>query len=151
MKKIIGLEQDIIAGKSIGGISLGDRESDIIDQIGDKYTIAQLQFKSQLEMYTLFKIADGAISFTSNKEGIIVSLWCKPPYKGSYNGRLYPGISALELKRISKRQELVKGYLVIDNMFNIYYGMPDDVDDFNCFNDLDNETRFNELYVGNLL
>ncbi|PIT13094.1 hypothetical protein BGI32_09610 [Snodgrassella alvi] len=152
MKKIIiGLDMDIIPGRSIGGISLGDYDKDIIECINNKYVIEKYSFNNQLGSYALYKIHNGAISFTSDEQGVIIALWCEPPYKGSYKRKLYPGITALELKKISKTQEIIKGYLVIDKNFFIYYGMPDNIDDFNSFSDIDDKTIFNELYVGNLI
>lgn len=38
----------------------------------------------------------------------------------------------------------------MDRNFLIYYGMPDHIDDFNYFSDLDDDVVFEELYVGGL-
>lgn len=146
----INLDENIIPGKSIGGISLGDNVNDIIKCIEAEYCINVIEFENFGVKYLCYKINDGAISFTVNDTGHIVSLWCEPPYKGSFNGKLYPGITARKLKEISSIQTIIKGYLVIDNNPLIYYGMPDDIDDFNCFSDLDDDVFFNELYVGDL-
>ncbi|HCT6471251.1 TPA: hypothetical protein OT496_003576, partial [Morganella morganii] len=81
---------------------------------------------------------------------VIIALWCKPPYSGSYKNKLYPGITASKLNEVSKKQEIIKGYLVIDKDFHVYYGMPEDIDDFDCFSDLNDDVIFNELYVGDL-
>ncbi|ELY2857425.1 hypothetical protein SMC92_004589 [Cronobacter dublinensis] len=147
---VINLVSDIIPGKSIGGISLGDNVVDIIECIGDEFTIDVFSFENFGVKYFCYKINNGAISFTCNESGNIISLWCEPPYLGSFNKKLYPGITVGELKKISKKQSIIKGYLVIDNNKLIYYGMPDDIDDFNHFSDLDDDVIFNELYVGNL-
>lgn len=147
---IIGLDMDIIPGKSVGGISLGDNIDDIIRCVGQSYSVDKTNFSNHTGDYSFYKIQGGAISFTTNNHGIVVALWCEPPYQGSFDNKLYPGITALEIRRKSKRQDIIKGYLVIDRDLTIYFGMPDDIDDFNFFTDLDDETTFNELYVGNL-
>lgn len=147
---IIGLDMDIIPGKSIGGISLGDNVNDVIKSIGEKHPISKYDFQNHTGNYSLYNIFNGAISFTCDSNNIIVALWCTPPYQGSFNKKLYPGITALEIRRRSKKQEIIKGYLVIDKNSPIYYGMPDEIDDFNSFSELDDDTIFNELYVGNL-
>ncbi|PWD68134.1 hypothetical protein [Pectobacterium parmentieri] len=147
---IIGLDMDIVPGKSIGGISLGENINEIIQRIECKYSIAKSIFSNNTGNYSFYRVQDGAISFTTNNHDVIVSLWCEPPYSGSFKGKLYPGITAREIREKSKRQDIIKGYLVIDQDFTIYFGMPDDIDDFNSFPDLDDEVVFNELYVGDL-
>ena len=147
---IIGLDMDIVPGKSIGGICLGDNINDIIQRIEYKYSLTKSSFSNNTGNYSFYRVQGGAISFTTNNHGVIVALWCEPPYLGSFKGKLYPGITAREISDKSKRQDIIKGYLVIDQDFTIYFGMPDDIDDFNSFSDLDDETIFNELYVGNL-
>lgn len=146
----ISLVKDIIPGKSIGGICLGDNVADITECIGDKFSIDVFPFENFGTKYFCYKINNGAISFACNESGQVVSLWCEPPYLGSFDKKLYPGITAGELKKISKKQSIIKGYLVIDNNKLIYYGMPEDIDDFNRFSDLEDDVMFNELYVGNL-
>ncbi len=42
------------------------------------------------------------------------------------------------------------GYLIVDRNYLIYYSMPDDIDDFNSFSDLDDDVVFEELHVGGL-
>lgn len=41
-------------------------------------------------------------------------LWCEHPHAGSFKGKLYPGITAREIKNKFKRQGIIKGYFVID-------------------------------------
>lgn len=147
---IIDMTLDIIPGKSIGGICLGDDVNDIIGRIGGRFDIDKSNFENFGVKYTHYKVNKGAVSFVCDESNKVISLWCEPPYKGSFNKKLYPGITAGELKAKSKKQILIKGYLVIDDNPFIYYGMPDDIDDFNFFSDLDDEVVFNELYVGNL-
>lgn len=147
---IIGLDMDIVPGKSIGGIFLGANVNDIIQHIESKYNISKSSFSNATGNYSFYRVQGGAISFTTNNHDVIVALWCEPPYSGSFEGKLYPGITAREIRVKSKRQDIIKGYIVIDQDFTIYFGMPDYIDDFNCFSDLDDETVFNELYVGNL-
>lgn len=149
-KAVVSLVEDIIPGKSIGGICLGDNVADVIESVGDKFSIDAISFENFGTKYFYYKINNGAISFTCNESGKIVSLWCKPPYLGKFDKKFYPGITVRELKNISKKQSIIKGYLIIDNNKLIYYGMPEDIDDFNRFSDLDDDVIFDELYVGNL-
>lgn len=151
MKNIaIRSDADIVPGKSIGGVSLGDSVSDVIRCIKSEFTIKKYDISNLVGKFFLYKINDGTISFTSDKYGIIIALWCEPPYSGSYKNKLYPEITASKLNEVSKKQEIIKGYLVIDKDFHVYYGMPEDIDDFDCFSDLNDDVIFNKLYVGDL-
>ncbi|GIZ28590.1 hypothetical protein TUM12151_15320 [Morganella morganii] len=147
---VIRLDADIVPGKSIGGVSLSDNVSDVIRCINSGFTIKKHDISNSVGKFFLYKINGGAISFTSDEHGVIIALWCEPPYSGSYKNKLYPGITASKLNEVSKKQEIIKGYLVIDKYFHVYYGMPEDIDDFDCFSDLNDDVIFNELYVGDL-
>jgi len=148
--RVIGLDLEIVPGKSIGGICLGDNADDIVWNILDEFDVQAFDFDNFGMKYTCYRIDGGAISFSANEAGNIVSLCCKPPYTGRFDKRFYPGITAGEIKARSKRQELVGGYLVLDRNYLAYYAMPDEIDDFDRFSDLDDDVVFNELYVGNL-
>lgn len=144
------MSADIIAGESIGGISLGDNVLDILEAAGDKFAIKEIPFENFGNKYFHYKLNDGEINFTSNYDGEILAIWCEPGYLGMYNGYLYPGISAREIKEVSKIQEIYKGFLVIDRNFNVYYDLNEGVDDFDRFEDVNDEVKFNALYVGDL-
>ncbi|MBQ0411497.1 hypothetical protein J7S97_18710, partial [Proteus mirabilis] len=70
----INLDENIIPGKSIGSISLGDNVNDIIKCIEAEYCINVIEFENFGVKYLCYKINDGAISFTVNDTGHIVSL-----------------------------------------------------------------------------
>lgn len=146
----IDFSLDIIPGKSIGGISLGDNVDDVTLSLSEGVSFEIFDFENFGVKYHCCKLGGGAVSFTIDESGKIISLWCEPPYKGSFNGKLYPGITAKELREVTRKQNLVKGYLVVDNIYGLYFGMPDDIDDFNSFSDVDDGVYFNELYVGSL-
>lgn len=147
---MISLDAEVVPGKSIGGISLGDNASDVIKSAAGKFSVDFLEFENFGVKYVCCKIEGGAISFSYNEDGKVVSLWCEPPYRGGGDRRFYPGITAGKLRRVSRKQEIIKGYLVVDDNYSVYYGMPDDIDDFDHFSDLDDDVVFSELYVGDL-
>lgn len=147
---IINFDSDIIPGSSIGGISLGDCTEDVFECIADTFDVEISEFENFGGRYVSYEVSGGAITFVAREDGKISALWCKPPYKGRFDRRFYPGITAGELKSVSRRQEIFDGYLVVDRNYLIYYGMPEDIDDFNSFSDLDDGVVFNELHVGKL-
>lgn len=147
---VVRFDSDIVPGRSIGGISLGDCVEDIFYRVADTFDVEIFEFENFGVRYVCYEIAGGAISFSAKDDGKITALRCKPPYKGRFDRRFYPGITAGELKRVSRRQELMGGYLIVDRNYLIYYSMPDDIDDFNSFSDLDDDVVFEELHVGGL-
>ncbi|MEN3753037.1 hypothetical protein [Mangrovibacter yixingensis] len=141
---------NIVPGKSIGGISLGDNVDEIILSLGENVPFETFEFENFGTKYRCYRLTKEGLSFTTDEQGKIIALWCEPSYNGRFNGRLYPGITAKELRAVTRKQILVKGYLVVDDIYNLYFGMPDDIDDFNSFSDIDDDACFNELYVGDL-
>ncbi|AZL75660.1 hypothetical protein [Pseudomonas oryziphila] len=152
MKKnnAFSLDSDIVPGRSIGGVSLGDCAEEVFYCIADTFDVRIFEFENFGIRFVHYEVNGGVVSFVAKDDGKISSLWCKPPYSGNFDGRLFPGITAGELKSVSKRQELVSGYLVVDRNYLIYYGMSDNIDDFNHFSDLDDNVVFEELHVGGL-
>ncbi|EOD8960542.1 hypothetical protein ACJ5XU_004135, partial [Providencia stuartii] len=71
---VIRLDADIVPGKSIGGVSLGDNVSDVVRCINSDFTIKEYDIGNSVGEFFLYKINGGAISFTSDKYGVIIAL-----------------------------------------------------------------------------
>lgn len=148
--EVISFDAEIIPGKSIGGISIGEDVISVLDKLDNGQGIEESVFSNFGVKYYLYSINNGIINFTTKDDGVVLALWCGIGYKGSYKGRYYPGVTVKDIKINFKSKELYGGYLVLDNNYNIYYGLPEEFDDYDNFCQLNDEIIFEDLYVGKL-
>ena len=146
------LNAEIVQGGSIGGISLGDDFYQVLDKIDSDFCANTFDFQNAGGKFLCCEIEGGAIAFSVDESGRIISIWCKKPYGGSFGGKLRPGMTAKEIFAVTSGQHEFSGYLILDGNYSVYYGMPAHYDDFEDFEkDIPDDLVFEELYVGNLL
>jgi len=146
------LKAEILQGLSIGGICIGDDINTVLSCLAEDCPVSSDYFFAPdgrcLMWYCFY---DGAVSLTADEDGVILDVRCRKPYRGLFDGRIGPGMTAAEIAKFSRHQEECYGYLVLDNNYQIYLSLPDGCDDFERFSDLPEDIVFEQLYVGNLL
>lgn len=146
----ISLSAEIVPGQSIGGILIGENVLDIIDRLPSDQELICKEFNNFGKNYYLYSINNGIINFTSDKDDVVLAIWCGVGYKGKCDEKYYPGISVGEVKENFRKIEIYHGYLVLDDNYKIYYELPEEFDDFNDFNEVDDDVILRCLYVGDL-
>lgn len=56
--------------------------------------------------------------------GDIISISCGEGYQGRYKDVFYPGISVGDVLRVSEKQNLLHGALIVDRDFGFYFPLP---------------------------
>lgn len=148
--KPVSLYAEILPGCSIGGIFIGEKVINVLDRLSSEQTLECEEFNNFGKVYDLYTVNNGEINFTSDESDIVLALWCSIGYKGSYDGKYYPGISVREVKKNFREKEIYHGYLVLDRNYKIYYGLPDAFDDFVNFDEVNDDIVLEDLYVGDL-
>ena len=141
---------DIISGKSIGGLSIGDSAKDVVSRLNPECTLKSASFSNPSGKFIQYELDNGTISFTVGPDGKITALWCKRPYSGRFDKRLKPGMTASEIAKVTSHQMEFGGYLILDKNYKVFFSMPPDFDDFDDFDDFPADLIFEELHVGNL-
>lgn len=141
----------IVAGTSLGGIELGGFADEVLACLQDSCRVENTESEGPAGAFTLYELDGGVVGFGVDGDGVIVSLWCRQPYQGLYDGRLGPGMSVSEISKMSRRQFEFGGYLVLDRNYQVYFGLPALFDDFDSFDELPRDLVFEELYVGDLM
>ncbi|NBF02172.1 hypothetical protein GV819_07685 [Pseudomonas sp. Fl5BN2] len=131
----------IIPGVSIGGVSIGEQ----IDNIAK--TILKSEHLLEKTPNALI-IINGLITAYHDSEGIISAVSCNEKFQGKYMDKLWPGITVSEVLANSKAQMAWSGFVQVDQLRGVGLSLPEELDDFESLSDiLDPDYVFNELWV----
>ncbi|WP_063936315.1 hypothetical protein [Caballeronia temeraria] len=132
----------IIPGQSIGGISLGDNISLVIDKLDRAHAIARVNPST-------VKVDGGTLTIYHNpKNGCIESISANKNFKGNYKGKLWPGMNVDAVLKHSTTQIAWCGFVQVDGIKGVGLSLPNEFDDFEALTDfLDKSFIFDELWV----
>jgi hypothetical protein len=132
----------IIPGESAGGIKLNSNVDDVISNLHDRYRL-DADARSII-------INEGMITIYHNDAGIIHAISCSSTYKGSYQSKLWPGMTVQDVLRTTKEQDADLGFVIFHKIQGIGLLLPQDRDDFERLNDhLSDDFVLEELWVFN--
>lgn len=95
--------QEIIEGKSLGGVSLGEKISNYSELLEKFNTLDNLEFEQDGIYSTVYKISDYPIEiYVDTRTGLIYKLSALQGYLGSFKNKIKLGISAKELLKADK-------------------------------------------------
>lgn len=145
----MNIHAEIISGKSIADIEIGESIDSYLPAIYQENRKVELNVYDNpgIKLHS-YRIDDGLITINADKNGTILNLSCRHPYKGKYQGKLYPGMSIAQIVAASQKQLLIHGYLVVDNDFGFCFNLPHPYDDdFDFISQLPNDLILGEVYV----
>lgn len=121
---------NIVSGVSIGGIKLGENISHYLAEMYSFHRVSSMEYKlpdgSSRFSYTL----DGVVTVTTLSDGGIFSVGCNSQYKGRYNACLYPGQTMSEVLKLTERQRIFNGNLIVNEDFGFLFVLPPPYDEF---------------------
>jgi hypothetical protein len=144
---------DIVSGRSIGGIHLG---ADIDTVLADLRT-RQISFSDQFfsnfnRTYRKLGIHPHSLDVVADDTGLIVRLWCRTGYSGTYKGAFFPGMCVDEICALSTKQLVIHGMLILDGDFGAGFSIPERYkdglyDDVDSVKELPGAMVLDELHV----
>jgi len=145
---LIDFTASIKSKNSIGNILLNDNISNYISEISRHH---QLQVKTHNQpdkqlrnSYTI----DGTLILSTLSDGKIVSIGCNTRYKGLYKNSLSTGMAFAQIKKLTARQRIFNGSLIIDEDFGFSYVLPSPYDEIaDSIEDIPPDLKLNEIYI----
>lgn len=137
----------IIAGKSLGGLSIGA----IIDEeirgykYGDDYTVTE--FVNDVDVQFDYSFFDGVISATTTAKHKISALFCKVPYSGTYLNKLRPGIAVGDFLLDYPKHLYIHGTIMVNGEYGAGYIVPDGYEDHDYLTQFDKDFVLEEMFV----
>ncbi len=121
------LTQDIIPGRSLGGIAL---------QAPVDAVIAGLQEHHLLRVAEgIVTIDDGLVTIGYGQDRTIYSVMCNARFNGRYEDKLWAGMTVGDVLKHSTTQVAWGGAVVVDGIEGIGLPLPDGFDDFERLTD----------------
>lgn len=140
----------IIAGHSLAGITLGTSVEPVLAQAYQQGRKVDLQVfhYATIDLHS-YKIDQGVVTVNADAAGTIVSLSCQQPYQGTYQNKLWPGMSITQIIAVSQKQMLLHGSLVVDAEFGVCFDVPYPYDEYDYVHELPKDLVLDNLYVKN--
>jgi hypothetical protein len=145
----MNINADIISGKSIADIEIGQSIDSYLPAIYKDNRKVELNVYDNpgIKLHS-YRIDDGLITINADENGTILNLSCRYPYKGKYQGKLYPGMTIAQIIAATQKQLLIHGYLVVDGDFGFCFNLPHPYDDDHDYiSQLPGDLILGEVYV----
>jgi hypothetical protein len=127
-------------GKSLGGISIGEQIDDVIARLANTYLIDKTINRTTIN--------GGLITAYHGDDGLISSLSCNSNFKGSFQKKIWPGMTVADVIKNTSSQVAWSGFVQVDRIGGVGLSLPNELDDFERLtDDFDDSYVFEELWV----
>lgn len=93
-------------------------------------------------------VVDDTIIVATLPDGEICSIACNANYQGLYKGTLSTGMSFSQVQKLTKRQRIFNGVIILDDDFGFCYTLPSPYDEIaDSIADIPQELILEEVYV----
>ncbi|WP_152395856.1 hypothetical protein [Paenibacillus guangzhouensis] len=145
---MIDFNAEVISGYSMGNVVLGRNISEYIDELYSRHRTQLKEYSvpdgKVRSAYTL----DGTMTIVVDSSDLIVSIGCNQSYTGRYKGCLYAGQSMRDITRLTSRQRIFNGSLIIDDDFGFSFVIPPPYDEIaDVMEHIPLDLIFSEIYV----
>ena len=146
--KMIDFSAAIESKHSVANILLGENISTYANTLYAKHQV-------EVKIYTLPNnetrtayVVDKTITVSTLADGTIFSIGCNTRYKGLYKNSLSTGMSFAQIKKLTARQRIFNGSLIIDEDFGFSYVLPPPYDEIaDSIEDIPPDLKLNEIYI----
>lgn len=147
---MVELNAEIIPYVTIGNIIVGYNIVNYTNQIRENYNLISETFTLPDSTKRVVYKLENAIKITTLSNGRITAVGCNENYQGFYKsnkGKIFPGLSMVDLVKYTCRQRIFNGSLIIDNEFGLALTLPTPYDEIaDSIKDIPHHLVFNEIY-----
>jgi hypothetical protein len=145
---MIDFTADIKPKHSIANIILGGNISSYIDELYRTYSIKVKNYNLPDGETRVAYVVNNTITIATLSDGTIFSIGCNVHYQGLYRGVLSTGMSFGQIKKLTKRQRVFNGSVIIDDDFGFSYVLPAPYDEIaDSIKDIPMDLILNEIYI----
>lgn len=146
--KMIDFRAEIKSKHSAANILLGENISTYANQLYEKHKVeVELYDLPDNETRTAY-VVDNTITIATLPDGTIFSIGCNTHYKGLYRDALSTGMSFGQIKKLTTRQRIFNGSLILDEDFGFSYVLPSPYDEIaDCIEDIPPDLILDEIYI----
>jgi len=144
---VIDFTADIKSMYSAANIVLGENISTHIDELYANHKVEIKKYNLPDGEVRSAYVVDGTITVATLPDGKICSIACNVHYQGLYKGILSTGMSFAQVQKLTKRQRIFNGVIVLDDDFGFCYTLPFPYDEIaDSIADIPKELILEEIY-----
>ncbi|MCJ8205734.1 hypothetical protein [Pseudomonas sp. RGM2987] len=145
---MIDFTAEIIPDHCAANILLRENISTYANDLYEKH---QVEVKSYTlpdnETRTAY-VVDKTVTISTLPDGTIFAIGCNTRYTGKYKNLLSTGMSFDQIKKLTTRQRIFNGSLIIDDDFGFSYILPSPYDEIaDSIGDIPPDLRLDEIYI----
>ncbi|WP_261464075.1 hypothetical protein [Serratia marcescens] len=145
---MIDFNARIVSGVSMGNVALNENISLYINEMHSRFSVKIkshfLPDGNERNSY----IVDNALTVATDKDGVILSLGCNAHYQGGYNGIIFPGMSVIDIIKLTRSQKIYNGSIIINDDFGVSFILPSPYDEISdAINHIPGGVMINEIFV----
>ena len=145
---MIDFTADINSKHSAADILLGENISNYIDELYKKHNIKIKNYNLPDGETRVAYVVNDTITIATLSDGAIFSIGCNVHYKGLYRGILSTGMSFGQVKKLTKRQRIFNGSIILDDDFGFSYVLPTPYDEIaDSIEDIPLDLILNEICI----
>ena len=121
---MIDLSANINSGKSIGNVFLGENINIYMNEFYANHKVDYFEYYLPDNEKRLAYIIDETITVAAPSNGPIVSVGCNEHYQGKYNGLLHTGQTMRDVIKLTDRQRIFNGCIIVNDDFGFLFDLP---------------------------
>ena len=147
---MIDFTADIKSMHSAANIVLEENISTYIDELYTNHNIEIRKYNLPDGETRSAYVVDDTITVATLPDGKICSIACNAHYQGLYKGVLSTSMSFAQVQKLTIRQRIFNGVIILDDDFGFCYTLPSPYDEIaDSIADIPQELILEEIYVSN--
>ncbi|EJK9765913.1 hypothetical protein OHE24_004211 [Salmonella enterica] len=134
---------------SLGNVLLNTNISVYLAEMYSEHSVEYKEYLLPDASKRFAYVLDETLTVSTEPDGNIFSIGCNQNYRGLYKKSLYAGQEIGEIKKLTSRQRIFNGSIVIDEDFGFIFILPPPFDEIaDNIDDIPLNLKLNEIYIG---
>lgn len=145
---MINFNADIISRHSIGNVILNDNIEKYFSEMYSNFNVEKIEYRIPDGNKKIAYILSDVMKVVTTECGVIFSIGCNQGYKGFYNAFLHTGQTMRDIIKLTRRQRIFNGSIIVNDDFGISFILPHPYDEIaDSISDIPHDLVFNEIYI----
>lgn len=145
---MIDFAAEIKSKHSIANILLQDNISSYLNELYENHNVDTKNYTPPDGETRTAYIIDSTLTLSTLPDGTILSIGCNARYKGLYQNTLSTGMPFDQIKKLTKRQRIFNGVIILNEDFGLCYVLPAPYDEIaDSIENIPPTLTMDEIYV----
>ncbi|WP_249384152.1 hypothetical protein [Chitinivorax sp. B] len=145
---MIDFNANIVSGTSIGNVFINSKIDDYVNEMYSSFEVKQREYALPDDSIRISYVLNDTLTIATMPDGNIFSVGCNVKYKGLYKGILFAGQAMGEIVKVTCRQRIFNGSIIVDDDFGFSFVLPPPYDEIaDSIDQIPMTVTLNEIYV----